>query len=75
MTPGEPHCGACAHFRNDAAYLEEALAGWASLGSAHGSARGGDGICGRHDRYLSARSRCDDFTPRRGASSLTPSAP
>jgi hypothetical protein len=60
-------CAACAHFRNDAAYLESVLGGLASLSSAHGSVRADDGICLRHDRYLSARAQCADFTARAGA--------
>ncbi|MFI4987604.1 MAG: hypothetical protein ACHQF3_09190 [Alphaproteobacteria bacterium] len=50
------------HFRNDPAYLEATLKGLTSLGSAYASVRGEDGICRRHDRYLSARSWCVDFT-------------
>jgi hypothetical protein len=58
-------CGACVHFRNDPAYLEAAIPGLSSLGSAYGSVRADDGICLRHDRYLSARARCADFRVRR----------
>jgi hypothetical protein len=54
-------CGACRHFRNDADYLETAFAGLSSLSSAYGSVRADDGICLRHQRYLSARSSCSDF--------------
>jgi hypothetical protein len=54
-------CGACAHFRNDAAFLEAALPGLASLSSGHASVRGEDGLCLRHDRYLTATSWCSDF--------------
>ena len=57
-------CGGCAHFRDDPAYLEAAMPGMASLSSAHGSVRGDDGICLRHDRYLSARAGCSDFSAR-----------
>lgn len=59
----QAECGACRHFRNDAAALEAAFAGLTSLSSASGSARGDDGICLRHDRYLTARSYCPDFSP------------
>ncbi|MGA2293473.1 hypothetical protein [Bradyrhizobium sp.] len=54
-------CRCCSHFRNDAKYLETAFKGLASLSSAYGSVRSDDGICLRHDRYLSARSSCPDF--------------
>jgi hypothetical protein len=64
MTAATPQarCGACAHFRNDAATLEAAFAGLTSLGSARASVRAEDGLCLRHDRYLAATSWCGDFT-------------
>jgi len=67
---GQPvpgRCGACGSFRNDAAYLEAAIPGLSSLSSATASVRVQDGICLRHDRYLSARASCPDFTPVSGA--------
>jgi hypothetical protein len=54
-------CAACVHFRNDAAALEAAFPGLNSLSSALGSVRGDDGLCRRHDGYLSARGWCDEF--------------
>jgi hypothetical protein len=57
-------CGACAHFRNDAAYLESAIPGYSSLSSASASVRADDGLCLRRDRYLSARAGCADFSAR-----------
>jgi hypothetical protein len=57
-------CGTCAHFRNDAAYLEAAIAGFSSLSSGNGSARADDGLCLLHDRYLGARASCADFSSR-----------
>jgi hypothetical protein len=54
-------CGVCAHFRNDAGFLEAAFAGLASLSSGHGSVRGEDGVCLHHERYLMATSCCGDF--------------
>ena len=66
------HCSACVHFRNDEKFLEAAFGGLTSLSSAYGSVRADDGICLRHDRYLGARSRCGDFSPRSDA--LTPAA-
>ena len=59
----QSQCRSCRHFRNDAAYLEAAFAGLTSLSSAFGSVRSDDGICLRHDRYLSARCFCSDFSP------------
>jgi hypothetical protein len=67
MSDEEPQsgrqCRACRHFRNDAKYLEAVIAGLTSLSSGYGSTRFDDGICLRHDRYLSARSSCADFAP------------
>jgi hypothetical protein len=57
-------CRACAHFRNDAKYLETVFKGLTSLSSGYGSVRAEDGICLRHDRYLSARASCPQFTAR-----------
>ena len=59
----QQHCLACVHFRNDAKFLEAAFGGLTSLSSGFGSVRGDDGICLRHDRYLSARSSCVEFSP------------
>jgi hypothetical protein len=59
----QQHCLGCVHFRNDAAFLESAFSGLTSLSSGFGSVRGDDGICRRHDRYLSARSFCSEFSP------------
>ena len=58
----ERWCGYCAHFRNDRAYLEAAIPGLTSMSSGDASVRADDGICLRHDRYLSARASCADFT-------------
>lgn len=57
-------CRACAYFRNDAAGLERALPGLASLSSGDASVRGDDGLCLRHDRLVAARSACGFFAPR-----------
>lgn len=57
-------CRNCRHFRNDAAFLENAFAGLSTLGSAWGSTRSDDGLCLRHDRHLSADFYCPDFTPK-----------
>ena len=54
-------CGRCVHFRNDRAYLEAAMPGLSSLSSGDASVRADDGVCERHDRYLSARASCADF--------------
>lgn len=56
-------CRACVHFRNDPAYLEAIFSGYSTLSSAWGSTRAEDGLCLRHDRYLSADAGCCDFAP------------
>ena len=55
-------CRACIHFCNNPAYLEAIFAGYNALSSAWGSTRAEDGLCLRHDRYLSAEAGCADFT-------------
>jgi hypothetical protein len=61
--PARSCCAQCSHFCNDPAVLEKLLAGLTSLSSGAGSVRDADGICRRHDRYLSADSICPDYTP------------
>ena len=56
-------CRTCRHFRNDAAFLEAALPGLASLSSGYGSVRADDGLCLLRDRYLGARSSCAEHAP------------
>jgi hypothetical protein len=64
-------CGACAHFRNDPAYLEKEMPGWSSLGSAWGSTRAEDGICSLRELYLSASQGCERFECRGAATPST----
>lgn len=58
----ERRCGNCVHFRNDPAWLEQAIPGLASLSSGDAAVRADDGLCLRHDRYLGADGSCADFT-------------
>lgn len=60
---GDRRCGNCGYFRNDRAYLEAAMPGLTSMSSGDASVRADDGICLRHDRYLSAWASCADFIP------------
>jgi hypothetical protein len=62
----DARCRDCRHFNNDAAFLENAFKGMTALSSAYGSTRSDDGLCLRHDRYLSASHYCGDFAPRDG---------
>lgn len=59
-------CRACGFFHNDAATLEATFKGLTSFSSAHASVRSEDGLCQKHDRYLSADATCPAFVPRAG---------
>jgi hypothetical protein len=59
-------CGNCTHFRNDPAWLEQAIPGLASFSSGDASVRAEDGVCLHHDRYLGAHASCADFTAASG---------
>ena len=56
-------CRRCRFFRNDPAFLEAAIPGLTSFSSAHAAVRADDGLCLRHDRYLSAHASCAEFEP------------
>jgi len=57
-------CRDCVFFRNDAAYLERAIEGLRVMSSGYASVRAEDGVCLRHDRYLSAWASCGEFQAR-----------
>jgi hypothetical protein len=57
-------CRTCRHFDNDPAHLEASFPGWASMGSAWGSTRSDDGICGLRAIYLSAGGCCAQHSAR-----------
>jgi hypothetical protein len=54
-------CGRCVHFQNDPALIESAFRGLAAMSSGSASVRAHDGLCSRHDRYLSFRDICPEF--------------
>jgi hypothetical protein len=54
-------CGKCVHFQNNPAILEKTFPGLTSLSSGFGSVRAQDGLCNRHDLYLSNFDGCGDF--------------
>jgi len=68
-------CSSCCFFDNDAKTLEAAFAGLTALSSAQGSTRSQDGICLRHDRYLSARASCTDHSPKAAGQVTGPQVP
>jgi hypothetical protein len=51
-------CGNCRYFHGAPVDVEAQLPGMRTLGSAYGSVRATDGICGLHDRYLTPSSSC-----------------
>jgi hypothetical protein len=61
-TTASRRCGACLHFNDDPHYFETVIAGLTSMGSAHASVRGRDGICLLRDRFCSATWSCAEFT-------------
>jgi hypothetical protein len=63
-TLGSGCCVACAHFDDDPANFEATIKGLVSMGSAHASVRGRDGICLLHDRFCSATWSCTEFTAK-----------
>ncbi|HEY3899175.1 MAG TPA: hypothetical protein VGM54_11210 [Chthoniobacter sp.] len=54
-------CGRCTHFRNDPATIEAAFPGLTAMSSGSASVRSHDGLCLRHEVYLSFHDICDDF--------------
>jgi hypothetical protein len=57
-------CAECVHFVHDAAQFEAMIPGLNTMGSARASVRADDGICGVHDRIVTARDCCGRFAPR-----------
>jgi hypothetical protein len=57
-----PACRQCVHFQNDPARIEATFSGLTAMSSGYASVRDRDGLCERHQLYLSARDRCSDFT-------------
>jgi hypothetical protein len=57
-------CGSCVHFQNDPAVLEKTWPGLSSISSGFGSVRAQDGICNRHELYLSSGDVCRDFNAK-----------
>jgi len=66
MAAGGPattqRCADCRHFRDEAPDIETLLPGVRTLSSAYAAIRADDGLCGLHDRYLSARSHCAGYS-------------
>jgi len=60
--PRLARCETCKHFRNDPAYIEEAFRGLTSFSSGYASARADDGLCTKHDLYLSADCTCPHYS-------------
>ena len=60
----EDSCGSCRYFCQAPHEIESQMPGMRSLGSAYASVRASDGLCRRHDRYLTACSHCADYQQR-----------
>jgi uncharacterized NAD(P)/FAD-binding protein YdhS len=58
-------CGTCLHFQSDPVVLEKTWSGLTSMSSGFGSVRATDGLCDRHDLYLSDRDSCPDHAPQK----------
>jgi len=58
-------CATCVSFRSDPIELESAIPGLRSFGSGFAAVRSNDGVCVRHDRYLSASACCTEHASRR----------
>jgi hypothetical protein len=56
-------CGRCVHFQNNPAAIEATFCGLTAMSSGSASVRAQDGICHRHDVYLSFHDICGDFEP------------
>ena len=59
--PAHKRCINCAFFRNSPSYMEQVFKGMNTMSSGHASVRMDDGICLKHDEYLSASDWCDKF--------------
>jgi hypothetical protein len=69
VLPAPGACRDCRHFNDAPLAVEAAFPGMAAMGSGFGAVRGGDGLCGRHGRYLSGGGYCSSFAPRAASSS------
>jgi hypothetical protein len=61
-------CGTCSQFIDDAQELERRLPGILILSSAHGDARGDQGLCCIHERMLTPGLTCSRWEARRDPS-------
>jgi hypothetical protein len=55
-------CATCAFFRCDPHEFESAIPGLRSFGSGFAAVRADDGLCLRHERYLSSTAHCPQYT-------------
>jgi hypothetical protein len=64
-----PNCSGCRHFDNSPQAIEAAWPALRTLGSGHASVRSDDGLCARHDRYVTATGTCGSYSALQGATS------
>jgi hypothetical protein len=55
---GDVSCASCLFFNNQPSHIERSVPGLSVMGSAHSSVVSLDGLCSKHDRYLSAHYSC-----------------
>jgi len=51
------------HFEREPLALERSIPGLRSLGSGFASVRADDGLCRRHERYVSSHASCAGYEP------------
>jgi len=54
-------CGNCRFFETAPQIIERGIPGIATMSSANGASRTGDGLCVLHERYLRETARCGTF--------------
>lgn len=59
-------CGECRHYAAAPDDLERGIPGLVVMGSGYSAVRACDGLCRRHDRYLSANHGCAEHAPLPG---------
>jgi len=63
-TQAQQCCKNCRFFNGEPAVLEASIPGLRVMGSAYSAVVHNDGLCARHDRYLSGTYHCGDFQAR-----------
>jgi hypothetical protein len=67
-------CRNCVFFDGDPQSMEVRIAGLRTLGSGFASVRDQDGLCEKHERYISATATCANFASREVKNAMCESA-